>query len=148
LKLPHRNIPVKSMFVWPIRIYYEDTDAGGVVYYANYLRFYERARTEWLRAAGVEQDEIRQNDGVLFVVRSAEVEYLRPALFNDEVVVSASLCEVKRASLKFKQEIHRMDRQGELLSTAQFRVASIAATTLRPAAIPDHLMERIKKDEL
>jgi acyl-CoA thioester hydrolase len=136
------------MFVWPIRIYYEDTDAGGVVYYANYLRFYERARTEWLRAMGVEQDEIRNSAGILFVVRSAEVEYLRPALFNDEVVVSSSLCEVRRASLKFKQEIRRMDMQGELLSTAQFRVASITATALRPAAIPDYLMERIKKDEL
>jgi acyl-CoA thioester hydrolase len=135
------------MFFWPIRIYYEDTDAGGVVYYANYLRFYERARTEWLRAAGVEQDEIRRKDGILFVVRSAEVEYLRPALFNDEVVVSVSLCEVKRASLKFKQEMRKMDKQGELLGTAHFRVASIAAATMRPAAIPDYLMERIKKDE-
>ncbi|QFY41601.1 tol-pal system-associated acyl-CoA thioesterase [Candidatus Methylospira mobilis] len=136
------------MFFWPIRIYYEDTDAGGVVYYANYLRFYERARTEWLRAEGIEQDEIRQNDGILFVVRSAEVEYLRPALFNDEVVVSASLSEVRRASLKFRQEIRRINMQGELLSSAQFRIASITAKTLRPAAIPDHLMERIKKDEL
>jgi acyl-CoA thioester hydrolase len=136
------------MFVWPIRIYYEDTDAGGVVYYANYLRFYERARTEWLRLAGVEQDEIRQKDGILFVVRSAEVEYLRPALFNDELAVSVSLCEIRRASLKFRQEIHRMGRQGELLSTALFRVASISVAGLRPAAIPDHLMERIKKDEL
>ena len=118
------------------------------MYYANYLRFYERARTEWLRAEGIEQDEIRRNDGILFVVRSAEVEYLRPALFNDEVVVSASLSEIKRASLIFRQEIRRINLQGELLSSAQFRVASITAQTLRPAAIPDHLMERIKKDEL
>lgn len=136
------------MFIWPIRVYYEDTDAGGVVYYANYLRYYERARTEWLRVIGIEQDDLRDQDGVLFIVRSAEIEYLRPAMFNDELVVSSAVSEIRRASLKFKQEIRRTTMQGELLNSAQFRVASITAGNLRPVGLPDYLMERIKKDEL
>jgi len=80
-------------FTWPVRIYYEDTDAGGVVYYANYLKFFERARTEMLRAEGFEQDQLLQNEGVLFVVRSVQVDYLTPARFNEQLQVDCQVAE-------------------------------------------------------
>ncbi|MDH3769271.1 MAG: YbgC/FadM family acyl-CoA thioesterase, partial [Gammaproteobacteria bacterium] len=85
-------------FSWPTRVYYEDTDAGGVVYYANYLRFMERARTEWLRAVGVEHDQLRAEHGIIFVVVSAEIQFQSPAKFNDALEVSVSVTQVKNAS--------------------------------------------------
>ena len=86
-------------FSWPIRVYWEDTDAGGVVYYATYLKFLERARTEWLRTLGVEQPALAEQDGVVFVVRRVEVDYLRPAMFNDSLTVVCRLVDTGRASL-------------------------------------------------
>jgi len=94
-------------FVWPVRVYYEDTDAGGVVFYANYLKFFERARTEMLRAMGYEQDELMANEGVIFVVRSVQVDYLSPARFNELLHVSARISLAKKASLTFEQTITR-----------------------------------------
>jgi acyl-CoA thioester hydrolase len=131
-------------FLWPVRVYYEDTDAGGVVYYANYLKFFERARTEMLRALGFEQDEIRAEAGVLFAVKSVQVEYLKPALFNDALTVSATISELKRASLIFEQAIRRGGADGETLCQATIRIACLKADGLRPAAIPPYLLERIK----
>ena len=131
-------------FFWPVRVYYEDTDAGGVVYYANYLKFFERARTERLRQIGFEQDELRQSLGVLFVVKSVQVNYLKPAHFNDSLLVSAQVAEVKRASLLFAQEIRLETPTGEKLCEATIRVACLSDAERKPAPIPGLLLERIK----
>jgi len=133
---------MKTQFFWPVRVYYEDTDAGGVVYYANYLKFFERARTERLRALGFEQDELRSAFGVLFAVRSAEVDYLRPARFNDSLSVTAEVSELKRASMAFTQQILRAE--GEILCAARFRIVCLTEGEFRPAAIPGPLLQRIK----
>jgi len=133
---------MKTQFFWPVRVYYEDTDAGGVVYYANYLKFFERARTERLRALGFEQDEIRSAFGVLFAVRSAQVDYLKPARFNDSLLASAEVSELKRASMVFNQQIQRLD--GEILCEASFRIVCLSDEEFRPTAIPGLLLERIK----
>lgn len=135
---------MKSPFFWPVRVYYEDTDAGGVVYHANYLKFFERARTERLRALELEQDEIRANFGVIFAVKSAQLEYIKSARFNDALFVSAEVAELKRASLTFKQEIRRGSPEGELLCEATIRIACLTDGGLRPAAIPGVFLERIK----
>jgi len=92
-------------FYWPVRVYYEDTDNGGVVYYANYLKFMERARTEWLRSLGLEQDRLINEQGIIFAVRSVQVDYLKPALFNQLLSVSAEIIATGKASLTFKQEV-------------------------------------------
>ncbi len=135
---------MKTQFFWPVRVYYEDTDAGGVVYYANYLKFFERGRTERLRALGFEQDEIRATFGVLFAVRSVQVDYLMPARFNDALKVSAAMTDLRRVSVTFDQAIHRADGGEEILCTARVRVVCLSAADFRPAPIPDHLLERIK----
>jgi acyl-CoA thioester hydrolase len=127
-------------FTFPIRIYYEDTDAGGVVYYANYLKFFERARTEMLRVIGHEQDDIKANAGVIFAVRSVQVDYLRPALFNNLLQVTSDVTDIKKASLTFNQQIRRDD---ELLCTGIIRIACLDAHTLRPKAIPEYLLESL-----
>ncbi|QSA95800.1 tol-pal system-associated acyl-CoA thioesterase [Methylococcus sp. EFPC2] len=133
--------PSETRFFWPVRVYYEDTDAGGVVYYANYLRFFERARTERLREIGFEQDELRERSGVLFAVRSVQAEYLKPARFNDALRVSAEISELRRASISFSQQILRGD---ELICEAAIRIACLTDGELKPTAIPDDLMQRIK----
>ncbi|MCI0655021.1 MAG: tol-pal system-associated acyl-CoA thioesterase [Methylococcaceae bacterium] len=132
-------------FKWPVRVYYEDTDAGGVVYYANFLKFYERARTERLRALGFEQDQLRRETGLVFVVRSVKVDYLRPAYFNDELMVSADVRDQKRASLEFSQEITRPEstNESELLSRAVVRIVCVDVETFTPRTIPDAIRKRI-----
>jgi acyl-CoA thioester hydrolase len=128
-------------FVWPVRVYYEDTDAGGVVYYANYLKFMERARTEWLRTLGFEQDRLRQDLGVLFAVRSAQAEYLKPARLNDALLVSAELVEARPASFGFAQ---RVMREGVTLCEGRVRIVCLAADSFRPRAVPEALLERVR----
>jgi len=130
-------------FQWQVRVYYEDTDRGGVVYYANYLRFMERARTEWIRMLGFEQDRLIRDDGVLFAVRSAQIEYLRPARFNDLLDVSVRLTGRRRASLVFAQEVHRQGDERGPLCTATVRIACLTADTLEPSPIPLRLLEEI-----
>lgn len=132
----------EAAFVWPVRVYWEDTDAGGVVYYANYLKFLERARTEWLRALGVEQTELAGQDGVLFVVRRVEADYLKPARFNDALTVECRLAEVGRASLVMEQGVRRGD---ELLLSARVQAACVTAGEFKPARIPGHVLERFAK---
>ncbi len=129
-------------FSWPVRVYYEDTDAGGVVFYANYLKFYERARTEMLRAMGFEQDELIENPGIIFVVRSVKVDYLRPAKFNELLQVSAEVTVVKPACLVFEQVI---TRDVELLSKATIRIACLDADKMRPKSIPEELLGHLKR---
>ena len=133
-----------STFSWPVRVYYEDTDTGGVVYYANYLRFMERARTEFLRQLGVNQEELRAHQSVVFAVRSAQVEFLQPARLDDALTVSARIVELRRASLVFAQEILRVGNEGAIC-TAQVRVACVDAAALRPRAIPETLMQELKR---
>jgi len=133
-------------FEFPVRVYYEDTDAGGVVFYANYLRFMERARTEWLRARGFEQDQLRDEQGVLFAVRRAEVDYLKPARFNDRLVVSAAVVERKRASFSFEQEIRR-EADGEILCRGLVKVVCVDAERFLPAALPPAIKELLTHAE-
>jgi acyl-CoA thioester hydrolase len=129
-------------FLWPIRVYYEDTDAGGVVFHSNYLNFFERARTEMLRVLGHEQDALRADYGILFVVRSLQIDYLKPARFNDMLLVSARLVEAKKASLVFEQEIMRGD---DILCKGIFRIACLDASAMAPKAIPQHLFRTIEE---
>ncbi|HEX7043588.1 MAG TPA: tol-pal system-associated acyl-CoA thioesterase [Burkholderiales bacterium] len=136
-------------FVFTIRIYYEDTDAGGIVYYANYLKYLERARTEWLRALGVEQDELARREGVIFVVRSAAIEFLKPAYFNDLIEVSADIARLRGASMTFAQTIRRAasaaGNESEILCEAEVRVASIDAATRAPRPLPAALRRRLEE---
>jgi acyl-CoA thioester hydrolase len=137
----NNQTPIKK-FIWPVRVYYEDTDAGGVVFYANYLKFFERARTEMLRAMGYEQDELIANEGIIFVVRSVQVDYLSPARFNEQLQVSADVSQAKKASLTFEQVITRGD---DVLCKGIIRIACLDAKDMRPKAIPEKLLEQLKE---
>jgi acyl-CoA thioester hydrolase len=125
-------------FILPVRVYYEDTDAGGVVYHASYLRFMERARTEWLRALGFEQDVLIREYGILFAVRNIGIDYRKPARFNEQLFVTVTVALVGKASLTFAQTIWRATVNGEQehLTTATVKVACIQAVSFKPAAIP------------
>ena len=136
--------PTPQDFRWPVRVYYEDTDAGGVVYHANYIKYLERARTERLRALGFELDELQRHEGIIFAVRSMQVDYLKPARFNDALSVSAELDQVKSASLNFKQTIFRAT--DEIVCEAAVRVVCLRADAFRPTAIPDILLQSLKND--
>ncbi len=133
------------MFVWPVRVYYEDTDSGGVVYYANYLKFMERARTEWLRARGFEQDALLRDQQVLFAVRTLSVDYHRPARFNDLLEVISRIADAGGASLTFAQSIHRAGST-EVLCGARVKVACIDAENFRACRLPRQLMRGIVGD--
>jgi acyl-CoA thioester hydrolase len=132
-----------SGFQWQVRVYYEDTDTAGVVYYANYLRFMERARTEWLRSLGFEQDRLIAEHGLLFAVRSANIEFLRPAHFNDLLSVSAEVTGRGRASLTFSQVIERQADAGGAVCTGEVKIASLDAVSLRPKPIPEFIAKEI-----
>ncbi len=128
-------------FFWPVRVYYEDTDAQGLVYFANYFRYMERARTEWLRAHGIEQDRLRADENRLFVVVSTDARFIVPARFNDQVWVSVAIERIARASFDMSQEIRRTTPEGELLCAGSVRAACITADSYRPARLPDALLE-------
>lgn len=134
---------MKEEFFWPVRVYYEDTDAGGVVYYANYLKFLERGRTECLRSLGFEQDVLRSEHGILFVVAGVDIQYRRAARFNDQLHVSVMVTEIGKSKLVFAQRVHRHAPDGELLVTATVRVACVQADTFRPCAMPDALYKEL-----
>ena len=123
-----------SVFTWTVRVYYEDTDAGGIVYYANYLKFFERARTEWLRSLGIDQQALRDRDGAIFVVRNASVDYVASARLDDEVKLTLNVEKLGRASVQFAQQAWRGDT---LLSSADVKVACVDAVTMRPRTLPD-----------
>ncbi len=118
---------------WPVRVYYEDTDAGGVVYYANYLRFFERCRTEWLRALGFDQASLARRDGVVFVVASAELRFRRPARLDDALSIEARVQERSAGSMVFEQ---RALRGAELLCEGRFKVACVDAQSFKPTRLP------------
>jgi acyl-CoA thioester hydrolase len=132
-----------NKFIWPVRVYYEDTDAGGVVFYANYLKFFERARTEMLRALGYEQDELIAKQGIIFVVRAVQVDYLRSARFNELLHVSAEVTQLKKVSLTFSQLITLGD---DLICQGIIRIACLDAKTMRPKAIPENLLELLTNE--
>jgi len=133
-------------FAWPIRVYYEDTDAGGVVFYANYLRYLERARSEWLRSLGFEQDALMQDPGILFAVRRVEVDYERPARFNEQLNVLSTVRGCRGASLDFAQRVERVS-DGAVLCRAVVRVACIDAQNMRPARIPAAIRDKLQASE-
>lgn len=132
-------------FNWRIRVYYEDTDTGGVVFYANYLKFFERARTEWLRAAGVGQRTLEQTDGVMFVVKSTSVDYHAPAKLDDELELTVVVERMGRAGVDFIQQAWRLgENEPTLLATGRISVVCVNAVTFRPQAIPKQVLHNIK----
>ncbi|HEX9184244.1 MAG TPA: tol-pal system-associated acyl-CoA thioesterase [Burkholderiales bacterium] len=128
------------VFRWPLRVYYEDTDFGGVVYYANYLRFFERARTEWLRALGIEHQALARDAGLQFVVRRAEIDFLRGARLDDELEITVEITERKRASLLLTQEALR---RSEPMARALVQAACVRCADLKPAPLPAALLSRL-----
>ena len=130
------NIPTRS-FSFPIRVYWEDTDAGGVVYHASYLCFLERGRTEWLRAQGVAQQHLREHEGLLMAVREMHLDFLKPARLDDSLQVSVSLKQRRPASFTVSQELFR---GAECLLRAEVRIACLHASTFRPCALPSWLV--------
>jgi acyl-CoA thioester hydrolase len=129
-------------FKWPIRVYYEDTDAGGIVFYANYLKFFERARTEWLRACGIEQRRLTDETGALFIVSSTALEYRAPARLDDVLTIVSRIERLGRASVEFVQEAWR---DGTLLATGTIRVGCVDAAALRPTAIPSPVLAALRR---
>jgi acyl-CoA thioester hydrolase len=129
-------MPPAPSFECAVRVYWEDTDAGGVVYYANYLKFMERCRTDWLRFLGVDQRLLRSQRQLQFAVVNVEVDFLRPAILNDEILVTAELVRLSGATILFKQTIRRGDVQ---LIDATTRVACLDSSTLKPRPIPKDL---------
>ncbi len=137
-----------SDFAWHVRVYYEDTDTGGVVFYANYLKFFERARTEWLRAAGIGQQLLAESHRVMFVVKSTAVDYHAPAKLDDELKLSVVVERLGRASVQFIQEAWRINGgQPQLLTSGRIKVGCVDTETLRPSPIPEEVLERIKNKE-
>ena len=126
-------------FSWPVRIYYEDTDLGGVVYYANYLKYLERARSEWLRHVGISQRRLLEDERLLFAIASVQIDYVRPARFEDALVVTVELEQVRRASMQFRQAVYRDSEDGELICKALVTAACLDADALRPKPLPAHL---------
>ena len=132
--------PTSLTFEHPVRVYWEDTDAGGIVFYANYLKFFERARTEWLRALGVGQHALRQATGGMFVVSQTSLKYHRPAQLDDLLRVTARLAEGGRASLVIAQQAWCGDT---LLCEGTIRIGWVDAATLKPARLPSSVLERL-----
>ncbi|WP_209588675.1 MULTISPECIES: tol-pal system-associated acyl-CoA thioesterase [unclassified Massilia] len=130
-----------SAFDWTVRVYYEDTDAGGIVFYANYLKFFERARTEWLRAAGVGQQELLEAEGAAFVVKSASLDYHAPARLDDVLTIRTTVEKLGRASVQFAQQAWK----GELLLTsASVKVGCVDTATMRPRSLPEQAADKMR----
>jgi len=131
----------KAGFSWPVRVYWEDTDAGGIVFYANYLKFFERARTEWLRTLGVEQQALKEREGGMFVVAETSVRYLRPARLDDALIVSVRLHETGRASMTIHQHVLL---NNTLLCEGTIRIGWVNVSSLQPARIPLNIIEILR----
>jgi acyl-CoA thioester hydrolase len=131
-------------FEFPVRVYWEDTDAGGIVFYANYLKFFERARTEWLRSLGIEQRSLRESSGGMFVVGETSVRYRQPARLDDELLVTARVQESGRASLIIAQQAF-LRGSHTLLCEGTIRIGWVEADTLKPARIPPTILEALKQ---
>ncbi len=133
-----------SQFNWPLRVYYEDTDTGGVVYHSNYLNFMERARTEWLRALGFEQPALKTDLGIIFVVHSMTLIFKSPAYFNDLLEIRARLLKIGHGSMEFSQSVTREDN---LLVEATVKLACVDAVSFKPIGIPAIIKQAIKNME-
>lgn len=131
---------MSSEFTWEVRVYYEDTDAGGIVYYANYLKFFERARTEWLRSLGVNQDSLLREHDAMFVVKNVSADYHAPARLDDVIKLTLRIEKLGRASIQFVQEAWCGER---LLNTAHVKVGCVDSA-LRPRAVPDAMAARMR----
>ena len=127
----------KDIFTWPVRVYFEDSDAQGLVYYANYFKFMERARTEWIRALGVEQDVLLKEQRRLFVVVETQAGFVQAARFNDQLIVTVRLLERARTSFILEQRIHRDNLDGALVCRGTTRAAFLNADTMKPARLPE-----------
>lgn len=130
-----------SVFTWTVRVYYEDTDAGGIVFYANYLKFFERARTEWLRAAGINQQELIDTDNAGFVVKSATIDYHAPARLDDELTLTLTIEKLGRASVQFAQKAWKGDA---LLVEASVKVGCVDLASVRPRSLPEHVADKMR----
>ncbi len=133
---------IDTEFLWPVRVYYEDTDSGGVVYYANYLKFMERARTEWLRSLGFEQDRLLEQQGIAFAVRRVAIDFRYPARFNDALLIKSRIKQRRRVSLTFEQLINR-ESDGVLLVGGDVQVACVDLKRFKPTSIPQQILSRI-----
>jgi acyl-CoA thioester hydrolase len=133
-----------KVFSWPVRVYWEDTDAGGIVFYANYLKFFERARTEWLRSLGIQQSQLRESTGGMFIVSQTSVRYRQPARLDDELLVTAAVKESGRASLIIGQQAFLLGSE-TLLCEGTIRIGWVEAATLRPARIPPTILELLQQ---
>jgi acyl-CoA thioester hydrolase len=131
--------PVSAVFAWPVRVYWEDTDAGGVVYHARYLHFLERARSEWLRAAGFGQQQLRDDAGIVFVVHRMELAFNAPARLDDLLTATVAPAERRSASFVVQQQLRR-EPESRVLVEARVRIACVDAVRFRPCPIPDHLL--------
>jgi acyl-CoA thioester hydrolase len=133
----------RTPFIWPVRVYWEDTDAGGIVFYANYLKFFERARTEWLRTLGVNQSELKASQNGIFVVSETQLKYHLSAKLDDELLVTARLVEKGRASLIIEQQALRKNEHGGtvLLCDGRIRIGWVHAQSFRPERIPQQLLD-------
>ena len=132
---------MSSVFNWPVRVYYEDTDAGGIVFYANYLKFFERARTEWLRALGVQQQALLDADNTAFVVKNVTLDYHASARLDDQLTIQTSVARLGRASVQFLQQAWRGDT---LLNTASVTVCCVDIAPMRPRPLPDHVAAKMR----
>lgn len=140
--LPAAGEVVDNVFMYPIRVYYEDTDAGGIVYYANYLKFAERARTEFLRKLSIHQQQDLEQKQTGFIVRSCHIEYLKSAFLDDVLTVTCQVMEVGAASAVVAQEIRRGN---EVLTTLEVKVIYMNVATHRPTRIPEYMLEQFKQ---
>ncbi len=131
-------------FQWPLRVYWEDTDAGGIVFYANYLKFFERSRTEWLRSLGLNQQQLKEATGCMFVVSETSLRYHRPARLDDELIVTARLIEKGRASLIIAQQALLKSERPALLCEGTIRIGWVDAASLKPARIPAHILDLLE----
>lgn len=132
-------------FVFPIRIYWEDTDAGGIVFYANYLKFFERARTEWLRSLGIQQQALKAQSGGMFVVSETQIKYFSPARLDDLLEVTARTAEAGRASMVLAQEAWlTVDGERQLLAEGTIRIGWVDSQTLKPGRIPATILEALQ----
>ena len=148
----HEVGSVGAIFQWPIRVYWEDTDAGGIVFYANYLKFFERSRTEWLRSLGIGQRALKNSTGCMFVVAEAALRYHRPARLDDELIVTASLLEAGRASMIIKQQALLKTEQPDagsatLLCEGSIRIGWVEGASLQPRRIPASIFDRLNNRE-
>ncbi|MEO8459964.1 MAG: tol-pal system-associated acyl-CoA thioesterase [Dokdonella sp.] len=136
--------PESRHFSWPLRVYWEDTDAGGVVYHASYLRFFERARSEWLRAAGIGQQQLRDEAGIVFVVHRLEIDFRQPARLDDVLNATVLPENLRSASFIASQQLWR-EPDRSLLVEARVRIACLDAATFRPRPVPKNILEEIAK---